>query len=467
MVSGERPGDVAEASGNEPGDDVAAGRRAPSAAIEHLRDRTDELELIISSLTIFALLSMPGWLFDRFADSYTHHSTSIAVAGLSVVTLLAGVCYGLAACFVVHLMARAYWVGLIGLRAVFPGGINWDRIPGLGPLGREHYRRSLPDIDTIIRNTDRLASSLFAVISMLTLGVLWFGVLFVVVLVVASAIGARFGLTNTGIGIGTLVYVGLALGVPLLIYLVDGQLVRRFPQLQERRAVRSVVRGLRRVSEVMYPQRLVMPVQLTLQSNTRPVVFLLSLVLSGAVMVVIGNTRAAGWMNFTLSNEFTYLDDDGVIAGFRSSHYEDMASELDRLRAWPRIDRFEQGGSHVRLFLPYQPLRDNLVLEALCGPADALTEPALCLRELWSVSIEGRTVPMSVFMPAERADLSMRGLIGLVPLAGIQPGLRSIEVTWNPRPSDDAVRLDDRYQNATIRYTIPIAFAPGYELPLP
>jgi len=35
--------------------------RADSEAMDRLRDRTDELELIISSLTIFALFSVPSW----------------------------------------------------------------------------------------------------------------------------------------------------------------------------------------------------------------------------------------------------------------------------------------------------------------------------------------------------------------------------------------------------------------------
>lgn len=61
-------------------------------ALERLRTRTDELELIISSLTIFALFSLPGWLYDRLADSYTHLSTGFAIAGILVVTLITGVC---------------------------------------------------------------------------------------------------------------------------------------------------------------------------------------------------------------------------------------------------------------------------------------------------------------------------------------------------------------------------------------
>ena len=434
--------------------------------MDRLRDRTDELELIISSLTIFALFSFPGWLFDKIADVYTHLSTSLAIASTIGTTLLAGVCYGLAACFVVHLMARAYWVGLIGLRTVFPGGIDWSKTPGLGPLSRQYYRDVLPDLDTVIHNTDRLASSLFAVISMLTLSVLWFGTILITILVVSGVIGARFGVTNTGIGIGSLVLVAVFFGVPILVYLLDAQIASRVPRLRDSRGFARVVRILKRIAGLAYPQRLVLPVQLTLQSNTRPVAFFVALAVSVLIIVVVGNTRAAAWRNFTLSNEFAYLDTTDVQRGIRSTYYEDMPSPLDRIRGWPRVDSFNQRGSFVRLFLPYQPLRDNLVLDQLCGSADEAPDRVACLRQLWTVSIDGRPVSMESFQPAERADLGMRGLIGLVPLTGLEPGLRRIEVAWNPGAADEATPLDDRYTQINVRYVIPIAFSPDFERPL-
>ena len=434
--------------------------------MERLRDRTDELELIISSLTIFALLSIPGWLLDKIADVYTHLSTSLVIAGTVGTALLAGTSYGLAACFVVHLMARAYWVGLIGLRTVFPDGINWSKTPGLGPLSRQYYRDTLPDLDTVIRNTDRLASSLFAVISMLTLSVLWFGTILVGILVVSGAIGARFGLTNTGMGIGSAVLLVLFFGIPLLLYLLDAKLASRLPRLRDSRIFAGVVRLFRRIAGLAYPQRLVLPVQLTLQSNTRPVVFFTAIILSIIIIVAVGNTRAAAWRNFTLSGEFEYLDTTGVQQGFRSTHYEDMPSPIDRLRGWPRIDSFNQSGSFVRLFLPYQPLRDNLVLDELCGSAEEAPDPVDCLRQLWTVSIDGKSVPMAGFEPAERADLGMRGLIGLLPLAGLEPGLRKIEVVWYPGVAEEAAPLDDRYAQLNFVYVIPFAFSPNFEIPL-
>lgn len=440
--------------------------RIEAEAMDRLRDRTDELELIISSLTIIALFSIPGWLFDRIADIYTHMSTSLAIASTVGTTLLAGTCYGLAACFVVHLMARAYWVGLIGLRTVFPDGINWGKTPGLGPLSRQYYRDTLPDLDTVIQNTDRLASSLFAVISMLTLSLLWFGTILVVILVVSGAVGARFGLTNAGMSIGTAVLLVVFLGIPILVYLLDRQLASRVPRLRDSHIFAGLVRFLRRIAGFAYPQRLVLPVQLTLQSNTRPVAFFVVLTLSIVFIVIVGNVRAAAWRNFTLSGEFTYLDTAQVQDGFHSTYYEDMSSSLDQLRGWPRIDSFNQRGSFVRLFLPYQPLRDNILLDQLCGGAEEAPDPVNCLRQLWTVNIEGKPVSLASFEPAERADLGMRGLIGLVPLAGLDPGLRRIEVVWNPGAAEEAALLDDRYTQVKSRHVIPIAFSPDFELPL-
>ena len=440
--------------GNEPG------------AMDRLRDRTDELELIISSLTIFALFSLPGWLFNSIADVYMHLSTSVAIASTVGMSILAGTSYGLGACFVVHLMARAYWVGLIGLRTVFPDGINWGKIPGLGPLSRKYYRETLPDLDTVIQNTDRVASSLFAVISMLTLSVLWFGTILLIILVVSAAIGVRFGLTNAGLGVGGLLLLSVFVGLPILLYFLDAQLASRMPRLQDSQGFANFVRFLRRVAGLAYPQRLVLPVKLTLQSNTRPAFFFVSLTLGIIAIVVIGNTRAIAWSSFTLSGEFTYLDTARVQQGLRSTYYEDMPSSLDKLRGWPRVDSFNQSGSFARLFLPYQPLRDNLVLDQLCGSAEEAPDPVDCLRQLWAVSIEGNPVPMASFVPAERADLQMRGLVGLVPLSGLEPGLRQLEVTWNPGGTEDTTALDDRYTQVNTSFVIPIAFSPDIEAPL-
>ncbi|MEM7613121.1 MAG: hypothetical protein AAF270_15665, partial [Pseudomonadota bacterium] len=426
----------------------ATPRDSRSDALKSLRDRTDELELIISSLTIFALISLPSWLFEALSQTYTHLSTSFAIAGMLGITLVTGICYGLAACFIVHLMVRAYWVGLIGLRTVFPEGIDWSRTPGIGPITRRYYRQTLPDLETATQRADRLASSLFAVISLLTLGTLWLGIVVVLTLMGSGWIGAQFGLTNAALGLATVVLLGIYIGVPMLLWLLDSVVARRFEALQKNAVFSVVIRLLGGIYGIVYPQRLVLPVQLTLQSNTRPVIFYIALTLSIIAIVWVGNARMAGWRVFTLSGEFTYLDDNDVRGGFRSTFYEDMNSSEDRMRGWPRVDSFTQKGGFVTLFLPYQPLRDNLILDDLCEASNNDEDATVCLRRLWSVSINDQPVPIDGFISAERMDINMRGLLGLVPMTGLQPGMHRIEIVWNPEANEDDVPIDDRYSAA-------------------
>lgn len=117
----------------------------------------------------------------------------------------------------------------------------------------------------------------------------------------------------------------------------------------------------------------------------------------------------------------------------------------------------------MRLFLPYQPLRDNIPLAKLCGEVNGDTDSEQCVSQLWDVRIAGREVPIDDFVVAERMDIGIRGLPGLVPLSGLQPGMHVIKVIWNPDPDNTAELPDDRYTQVTSEFNIPIAFSPEYE----
>ena len=78
-----------------------------------------------------------------------------------------------------------------------------------------------------------------------------------------------------------------------------------------------------------------------------------------------------------------------------------------------------------------------------------------------------RPVELGDFLASERLDLGMRGLTGVVPLDGLEPGLQVLSVIWNPHADSDAAPIDDRYAEALFDYHIPFLFAPDFERALP
>src|SRR3954469_2837672 len=87
---------------------------------------TWELELLISGAVLFALFQIPPVLNGFFARIEPHATTAVMSALLFVELYLKAIVYALIASFVVHLIGRAYWVGLVGLHSVFPKGVRWE-----------------------------------------------------------------------------------------------------------------------------------------------------------------------------------------------------------------------------------------------------------------------------------------------------------------------------------------------------
>jgi hypothetical protein len=76
------------------------------------------------------------------------------------------------------------------------------------------------------------------VISTLSLSVLWFGTILLITLLVSGFIGSILGATNAGIG--GLIMSAMLFISPLLLYLLDAQLVARLPKLGNIRILRAL-----------------------------------------------------------------------------------------------------------------------------------------------------------------------------------------------------------------------------------
>ncbi len=461
-------------------------RQGTRISFERLRERTDELELLISGLCLFGLLAVPGWLVDIYAEYYARLPVLLLAATATAVPLLTAIATALAACLILHLVVRAYWVGLIGLRAAFAGGIDWNS-PSIGPVQRERLSRRLPDLDDAIARADRWASMVFAVFVLAALVLACMGFWSTLIFVGGAWLGAAEGGTNRWINQGIEIFVTVVVVTPALLWLSDGLLARRWPGLAQHAWFRMPVTLLARVVGVVFPERLIGPVRLTLQSHTPRAVFIPLFALLVLGVPWLGLSAFRNVIGFDKFGTQTHVQGSDLRHGLRNANYESLRTPEDRLRVNAMIPSPVQEADWLPLFLPYVAMRDDPLLAHRCPPrvnppepragvigsgdtdADALVREqserevaqatARCLAQLWEVRLNGAMVPLDAFFAAERADLGARGLAGFIDLRDQQPGPQMLEVIWRPRAQDDPP-LDD-YVPQRFVTAIPFVWSPS------
>lgn len=442
-------------------DTTAQARQERRIAFERLRERTDELELLVSGLTVFALFSAPDLVLSLWQRSQAHLDGTLRDVVLLGCQFAVGLCYALAMSFLFHIVVRAYWIGLIGLKSVFPNGIRWDQTRSLGPLAREYFRRRLPDLDSVIDGADRVASVVFSVAGLVAITTAWISILITVLIGGTSLAIAVLGLPDRW---ASWLAMGFAIGISLLSiinWLLDTRLLTKYPHLAEQPRFRRWLLRSIRVGNSFLPQRLMLPVQLTLQSNWhhRRFVVLLALVFGG--VPVVGSVALLVRQQFAPLGGYEFLTTADVERGMRSAHYENLRGPDDATLNVPMIPSDRVAEAWLRLFLPHLPGRDNAVLAGRCeGASGDTTARVACAAGLWQVRLGEREIGTDAFVVAERRDLGLRGFMVYVPMDGLAPGRHDLNVTWNPQGEEAGTHRRRVYR-------IPFWLSPGYELSVP
>lgn len=432
--------------------DLPAGRRI---SFERLRERTDELELLISGLLAFALLTLPARLFEAWVGSELHAGGATWYVLQFAFNIGVGLSYALGFAFVVHLAIRGYWVGLVGLKSHFPGGIRWDRLSAMGSVSQRFYRGMIGDLGEVIDRVDRTASVLFAMTILVALTLAWIGVLGLGLLIPATLIGLLFEDSERATFIAFAVpYVGY-LVCGMAIFVLDKLTMRRTERAQPTQGLQRAVDRLLRVFSAVTLQRLGGPVQFTLQSNLGNRGFSAVYFFVIFVAMVIGGAQIVSSASFSLLSRYRVVTSEAVDHGMLSAHYESMRGPDDVMLRYPMIpsDRIED--SQLRVFIPHRPRLDNARAEQACtaldhgrndaqGPAAADAAVA-CLAKIWTVTLDGKPVALGDFVPMERRDLGMRGLVGYLDLQGMAPGRHDLRLLWNAGGSARGVQRERDY----------------------
>lgn len=141
--------------------------------LSELSGQSWNLEMLISGAAIYSTSFLPELMdsvLDSFFENYLMNDQPLnLVLPIMAYGVAKTASYFLIATFVVHFVLRAFWVGMVGLRAVYPDGIVYEKLPKVNEQLRENYRKTFGDSDDFIIRLDRLCSQIFSIAFVLVL----------------------------------------------------------------------------------------------------------------------------------------------------------------------------------------------------------------------------------------------------------------------------------------------------------
>lgn len=202
---------------------------APSGALQLPRQTTPtwEIELLVSGATVFGLMQLPPLIDSATVFLVNRVDADIGPLILPIWIYLQFTLWTLIGTFILHLAMRGYWVALVGLHSVYPGGVRWEHFKRVGPYMLETSRAGNEDVPTRIEAADNRASLTFGVGFGLALVMLVPATLVLVSIVVALA--ARWvGGGVLGPMVGFWFVFGVGIGPFLLAVMLDQAFGKRW-----------------------------------------------------------------------------------------------------------------------------------------------------------------------------------------------------------------------------------------------
>ncbi len=410
-----------------------------------LPDRTTptwEMELLVSGATIFGLLQLPELLdrsYFRVLNISPEDYQGLLMplwmySKFAVVTLVLT--------FVAHLCLRGYWVALVGMDSVYPGGIRWDRLE-TGPLARAISKLRAPGMESIIERADNRATRVFGI---------GFGFAMVMLLpIMAVLIALALGLAvDLGFGPGHTSYVFAAF---LLLMLAPWVLLRFLDRKIGDRL--DPERGIGRTLSAM----LGFYSRLGLGRGSNPLVGLfvshegreragwIALLLVGPVIAVLLLQVSIGRGQLPLGF-FVGISADATDSPVTSpsAFYADSRDAGPVEVPLPHIPARVVTGPYVELFIPFLPRYHGTAMQGTCPQALAVSgEPQAtqarlqCLAMLVDVRLDGKAMGLPLLASTDPAT-RQPGMLAMLPVAALPAGQHEIGLSRPGREGRAPVR---------------------------
>lgn len=430
------------------------GAAAQENSEKHVFQLTRELELLISGALVFALLQFPGRLDEWWAATVAHVGGAAFFSVFIIYYVGKLVAYGLITAISAHFLLRGFWVAIMSLRSVYPGGIDPEKLDQ-GEVFRRLYASRLPTLEQIEARADRLAASIFAFIFLFLL-------LFLMIAVwsLAAGIVALLAAALTGDDrMATPIMIGaLALYVFLYGFVASVDkttMKRRVSEKWQNAALRIAKWSYYPTFNFVYA-----PVFFTFASNTsrrRVTTILVFFLYSLAGVFMISVFHARGVIGF---DSYSYFPSQAIEQQVRPLHYDNLRPSGEAPTA-PTIQADVVSGPYLRLFVPYDAKKDNARMRALCPGVPPLRSEgvffanrgkiadervqgiAACFERIYDIQLDGKPVRNAGFLFHRHPQHGVAGRLALIPIDSLAAGRHLLTVRHMPVPELDRKRPAD------------------------
>lgn len=390
---------------------------------------TWEMELLISGATIIGLLQLPALLDAAFFQLYARSTEDLnkllsplwIYAKFSLVTLIAT--------FILHLCLRGYWVALVGMNSVYPGGIRWNNLR-MGPVARELADTPDGEIDSTIELADNRATRVFGLgFGLAMLMLLPAGLVLTVILVALVA-----GLVS-GHRLDAMIVFSYLVPAVLLPWAIAAILDKRMgeklaPDGKPRRLLKRVLRfyAFLRFGGNNNPLLALFSSHEGTQRAGRTIMLIMMPIFAFVIGQLMFANDVVGYGRY----DGLPASDERTIVGAQPEFYANQRSEGTGGRAPPPFipDRVVRG-PYLELFVPYLPRRINPAMAQRC-PGVALPNAAEragldCLGGLYDVRVDGQPVDVAL-EAATDARTGLRGSLAMIPVRDLPQGRHEVSV---------------------------------------
>lgn len=395
---------------------------------------TWEMELLISGATVFGLMQLPAPLSRATALLMNSNADLIASLISTISIYLYVSLIALIVAFILHLIARGYWVAMVGLDSVYPQGIKWDRISSFGPAHRTVTEESSRPIKQLIEQADNRATLIFGlgfglavalIIPMLIVGSM------LLVLLIVQYLGGDLALWHAMIW----VLLFILMGPWMAAYIGDYCWGEKLARAGKDGWLKSIFRAYQKIGFWSGNNTVVSLYTTNLHSKKMAM-----LLLGGGVLFSFAAIMALDSRGLSLDNGAflglprTLAADTPII---RPENYRRLRTDAQSLHLVPTIEDAVVDEHYLRLFIPYQPSKYNSLIRKQCPAALAVASAnkgngMACLSKVFDIKMDGKLVAVPL-MASVDIDTRQRGMVAMIDVRKLDAGQHELSMIVFPR----------------------------------